>query len=153
MRTLLAVIVSLTAAAAAQAGDLGSGMTAGDGVSASVKYFMDKTHAVDGGFGLESRPKVYAGYLWNNWTAVPQPKKGRLGTYLGLGGRIDTDESEFGFRPVAGLGYWIGNHPIELAMELAPVFPVDSGAELTGSVGIRYYFQTGRGADKTSKGR
>lgn len=110
----------------------------------SGKYWIDGTHAFDFTLGFSDDFEFNADYLWHGWGALPQPSEGKLAGYLGLGGGLDNNhhDSEFAIRTVAGAAYWFPRNPVEIFLELAPMFIVspDSGLGWNGGIGIRVYF-------------
>lgn len=150
MKTLIsAVLVSLVALAATpvraqKAGDIGAGVILGAPTAITGKVWLDGTQAVDAGLGWDTRTTVYGDYLWHGWNVVPQPAQGKLPVYLGLGAQVRAfHDAEFGVRAVAGIAYWLPNDPVEIFLELVPVFRLtrDTGVGMDAGLGLRYYFK------------
>ncbi|MEN8262000.1 MAG: hypothetical protein ABFR82_00875 [Nitrospirota bacterium] len=129
---------------AKEKGALGAGIILGKPIGPNVKYWFNSNAAVDFGLGFDKDFVVYSDFLWHDWTIFPQPSKGALAGYLGLGIRYEeeSEDDEFGFRAVAGVDYWLASHPIEFFLEIAPVFQVtpDTDTDFDAGVGLRYYF-------------
>jgi hypothetical protein len=128
---------------AQQAGDLGAGVILGNPTGATAKLWFDGTRAADLGLGWSSELTVYGDYLWHGWEVLPPPPEGKLPVYLGLGGQIRTfRDAEFGLRAVAGVAYWLPRDPVEIFVEIAPVFRLTPGTSvgLDAGLGLRYYF-------------
>ena len=129
---------------AKEKGSLGAGVVLGDPIGPTVKYWFNPDMAIDFGLGFEKDFTIYADFLWHIWTIFPQPPTGKLAGYLGLGLRFEEKsvDDKFGFRAVTGAAYWIASHPIEVYLELAPVFQVtpDTGTDFDVGIGVRYYF-------------
>ena len=128
---------------AQSAGQAGVGVNVGDPMGLTGKYWLDHTRAVDVGASFAGDLALYGDFLWNAWDIFPQPKKGRLDAYVGLGPRLElTDDNDFGIRTVAGAAYWIENHPIEVYLEAGPVFQVipNQRVDFDASLGVRFYF-------------
>ncbi len=125
-------------------GALGAGIILGTPIGPNVKYWLNSNAAIDFGLGFDKDFTVYSDFLWHDWTIFPQPSKGTLAGYLGLGIRYEekSGDDEFGFRTVAGVDYWFASHPIEVFLEIAPVFQVtpDTDTDFDAGVGLRYYF-------------
>ncbi|MBI4423165.1 MAG: hypothetical protein HY554_05540 [Elusimicrobia bacterium] len=141
-----ALALCLPSASAQERGQLGLGVMVGAPAGGSAKYFLAETHAVDAAIGYNNNLALHADYLWHGWDVLPRPHEGKLAAYAGLGGRFrnrDDEEMEFGFRVPGGAAYWLARHPIELFIELAPVFRVNARNTITldGAVGIRYFFE------------
>jgi hypothetical protein len=145
---LLTLVCLLAAAApvhAQKAGDAGAGVILGAPTAVTGKLWLDGTRAVDIGLGWHSELTVYGDYLWHGWDILPQPEKGKMPVYLGLGGQVRTyHDAEFGIRAVAGIAYWLPNDPIELFLEIVPVFRLTPGTSvgMDAGVGLRYYFKS-----------
>lgn len=129
---------------AKEKGALGAGIVLGDPVGPTVKYWFHPNTAINLGLGFEKDFTIYSDFLWHGWTIFPQPRTGMIAGYLGLGIRFEekSGDDEFGFRAVAGAAYWIASHPIEVFLELAPVFQVtpDTDTNFDAGIGVRYYF-------------
>ena len=73
--------------------------------------------------------------------------EGRLPVYFGLGLRVLAGgHAQAGIRLPLGLSYLADRAPVEVFAELVPVlkFAPDTGGDVEGGVGVRYYFKTGR---------
>ena len=128
-------------------GTLGAGVMLGSPMGPNVKYWFTHDIAVDVGLGFAKDFSLYSDVLWHRWTLFPQPPKGVLAGYLGLGLRYeneddDDEHDEFGIRTVAGASYWVPSNPIEVVVEIAPVFQVspDTDTGFDAGIGVRYYF-------------
>lgn len=147
-KVILLAVVFLAAAGASparaqKAGDTGLGVVLGAPSGATGKLWLTDTQAIDAGLGWNSELTVYADYLWHGWEVLPQPRQGKLPVYLGLGAQARTfSETEFGIRTVAGIAYWLPRQPVEVFLELVPVFQLTrhTGVRLDGALGVRYYF-------------
>jgi hypothetical protein len=132
-------------AAAQQAGQLGVGVLLGDPTSASVKYFMTDTSALDFGLGVSQNLVLHADYVYHIFDFKPQPSKGKLGFYGAVGPRLEfEDHTDFGIRLIPGVSYWpaFKKHTVEFFVELGPVIRLTQGVRTTidGGFGLRCYF-------------
>lgn len=128
---------------AQKAGDLGAGVIVGSPTGITMKLWLYGSQALDAGVGFNDHVTLYSDYLWYSWRVLPQPKEGRVPVYLGLGAQIrSSSPDELGVRAVAGIGYWLPNNPVELFLEIVPVFRLSphNGSELGAGAGLRYYF-------------
>jgi hypothetical protein len=146
-KTLLAFVCLLAVAGPAWAqktGDIGAGVVIGNPTGVTGKIWLDDSQAVDAGLGVSTHLAVYGDYLWHSWKVLPQPAQGRMPVYLGVGAQVRAfHEAELGIRTVAGIAYWLPNNPVEIFVEIVPVFrlePHDS-VGLDGGLGLRYYFK------------
>ncbi|MFA6092739.1 MAG: hypothetical protein WCU88_11780 [Elusimicrobiota bacterium] len=143
-----AAVLSLALLAPARAqekpGDLGVGAIVGTPFGASAKYFLSREHAVDFGMGVDRGDfAAHADYLVHLQGLLPQPPKGRLPLFLGMGAKIkDEHDMFFGVRFVAGVSYFFPDHPLEAFAEIAPILRLAPGADgdIDGAIGLRYYF-------------
>lgn len=146
IRTLFVFACLLVAASpsrAQKAGDAGIGVILGNPTGVTGKLWLDDKQAVDLGVGYSSELTVYGDYLWHGWGVLPQPSQGKLPVYLGLGAQVRTfRDAEFGIRTVAGLAYWLPRHPVEIFVEIVPVFRLtrSNSVGLDAGLGLRYYF-------------
>ncbi len=148
MRLLLAFVFVFAAGAgrlkAQQAGNFGAGLVLGSPTGITGKLWLDDGHALVGGVGLDSDISLSGDFLWNSWTIFPQPSKGRLPAYLGLGVQVGSaHNNDSGLRGIAGLAYWLPHDPLEIFFELVPVFHSTHGihSDLNANLGLRYYFK------------
>lgn len=129
---------------AQETGAFGAGVILGNPTGVTAKLWLGRSQALDAGIGFSSRFTLYADYLWHSWTVLPQPNQGKLPVYLGLGGQVRTfSPSEFGIRTVAGAAYWLPRHPVELFLEVVPVFRLSphGSVGLDAGIGLRVYFK------------
>lgn len=147
MKILTMVFIALAAGAsplwAQQAGELGAGIIAGNPTGVTGKYWLSSGRALDAGVGIGADVTLYGDHLWHSLTVLPQPARGRLPAYLGLGLQLgDGSSNGTGLRAVVGAAYWYPGKPLEIFFELVPVLRFSSGdsASLGAGLGVRYYF-------------
>ena len=148
-KNILFALVCLLAAAspvwAQKAGDTGVGVVLGAPTGMTGKMWLDGTKAIDIGLGWHSGLTIYGDYLWHAWDVLPKPPEGKMPVYLGLGAQVRTyNDAEFGIRTVAGIAYWLPRHPVEIFVEIVPVFRLTPGTSvgMDAGVGLRYYFKS-----------
>lgn len=145
---LASVLVTLGGTAwAQQAGQFGAGVVVGDPTGVTAKYWIDPAFAVDGGVGFSGDAAFYADLLWHTWDLLPQPQKGKLGAYVGFGPRVETDrDTTLGLRTLAGVNYWVPNHPVEIFLDAGPVFNLspNRGVDVDAGLGVRFYFASAK---------
>lgn len=147
MKIFAAVFAVLAAAVsplcAQQAGSTGVGIIIGNPTGVTGKYWFSPSRAMDAGVGIGGDVTLYGDYLWQSLEILPQPARGKLPVYLGLGLQIGEGSSnETGLRAVAGAAYWYPDKPLEIFLELVPLLRFSSGdsASLGAGLGVRYYF-------------
>src|SRR5690349_9004520 len=100
---LTAALALISVNAYAQAGKFGAGVVVGDPTGVTVKYWIDNAFAFDAGVGFSGDATFYGDLLWHSWNIIPQPERGRMGAYVGVGPRVETDrDSTVGLRTLAG---------------------------------------------------
>ena len=130
-------------------GGIGLGVIVGDPTGVTVKGWLSERSAIDAGFGWSfnhrDSPHLYADYLWHLFDVI-RVDRGKLPLYFGVGGRIlwerDRD-NRAGIRAPVGIAYLCEGKPIEIFGEVVPILDVspDTEFELSGGIGIRYYFR------------
>ncbi len=147
LRALLLAAACVCAAAfparAQKAGDAGVGVIIGNPTGGTAKVWVGDAQAFDVGVGYSSRLTAYGDFLWHSWSVLPQPSEGRLPVYIGLGAQVRAfHDAELGIRTVVGVAYWLPRDPVELFLEVVPVFRLTPGSSvgLGAGVGLRYYF-------------
>ena len=133
------------ALAAPKPGDWGAGLTLGDPTVGGVKYFLSPRQAVALGIGVSQDFNVIGDYLLHDWDLLPQPKRGDLGLYGGVGGRLEMKAyNNMVIRTMAGLSYWprFKRRDFEFFAELGPAYRIapDLHWRLDGGFGLRVYF-------------
>ncbi len=156
MRWMAAALLLMAAAGEArarEAGQLGVGFIAGTPIGFSAKYYATEKFAFDMAFGVDTGDfNGHADVLILLDRLLPQPERGKLPLYLGMGVKVrDEVRNLLGIRFVAGASYHFPNHPLEIFAEIAPVLRLKptSGTDVDGGVGLRYYFNVG-GRGKSS---
>ena len=131
------------------AGRLGAGIIIGEPIGGSLKYWFNNTVAIDGAIGWSSHDNtelyVHSDVLWHNFDLIPV-SRGRLPVYFGVGGLIrfrdNNEDNQVGIRVPVGLSYMFDNAPVDIFVEIAPAIDVAPNVqgEITGGIGIRYWF-------------
>lgn len=128
-------------------GDLGIGVMVGNPTGVSGKYWLQGSHAVDGGVGFSlgssTNLSLHSDYLIHSEGALVFNDEHPLDVYFGLGGRMKfADDIRLGARVPLGVAY---RHEgtSDMFAEVAPVIDFISrvGVDLHLLFGARYYFQ------------
>lgn len=137
----------VTTSAFAQTNKTGVGIMLGNPTGLNGKYWLDGTHAIDGGLGLSigdsSDFSMHSDYLFHNEGAFFFNDVHPLDLYYGLGARMEfEDDIELGLRVPVGLSHRVENQSADIFGEIAPVFDfiTNTGIELHILFGGRYYF-------------
>lgn len=129
---------------AQESGELGVGVILGNPTGPTIKYWLSEKTAWDLAIGFQEDISVHGDILFQSWEVFPQPQKGKIGGYLGVGAKVQEKKKDvlFGIRAVAGINYWTSKYPIEIFFELVPVFELspNTDTDLEVGIGLRYYF-------------
>jgi len=145
---LVGAVLSLvvTAAADVRAGTLGVGVIFGEPTGVSLKSWTGRTTAIDAAaawsFDGSGSLQFHADYLFHDFDLL-RVRKGRLAVYYGIGGRVRLEnKTRVGLRVPVGLDYIFDRSPLEIFVELGPVFDVVPRTEVTlaAFLGLRYLF-------------
>lgn len=141
-------LFNMPGSAKAQSGDFGLGIILGEPTGLSAKVNMGNS-AFAGGVawsfsGRSSRLHLHLDYIYQNFDLI-NVDVGRMGFYYGFGGRIllrEHSDNLLGVRFPIGLNYFFENSPVELFLEVVPIFDIAPGTNFSGNsgFGVRYYF-------------
>lgn len=145
----LTVLFVLTVFSNLQAQDrkFGLGVMLGAPTGFSGKYWVSEDNAFDFGVAYSfvethNALSIHADYLYHESRWFPQFD--RLDFYYGYGVRIrsNKDETSLGARGVAGLALMLKEAPMDIFLEIAPVFKLipSTALNLDAAIGVRYYF-------------
>jgi hypothetical protein len=151
--TAVALLVGLTSNhVQAQHGSadqgFGAGAIFGEPTGVNLKYWIDRRSAVDAivGSSFDGRCNLYlqSQYLYH-WFDVIDPGHDRIAIYAGGGARyqwLDHRSDRFGLRGVGGLTYLLHNAPVDIFVEVGPIFDLtpDRKVRFGGGIGARYWF-------------
>jgi hypothetical protein len=139
-------VLILAAAPLDASNGFGAGIMLGDPTGISLKSWISKTKAWDGGIawglGRDDALYLHGDLLYHKFNFIPV-QEGKLPLYYGAGIRLlFAHESHLGVRGVVGLDYMFAGIPLDLFLELAPVLDLVPATELNmnGALGIRYFF-------------
>ena len=114
----------------------------------TAKYFLDETNAFDGAVlrRLSSKDDwyIWADYLYH-FRSLITVEQGEVPVYLGIGGRLklqESNEDKFGIRFPVGLAYEFAGLPVDVFLEVVPIWDValSYDFDLEGGLGVRFYF-------------
>lgn len=156
---VLSLIMLLAKPIAAQDHGFGIGLILGEPTGISAKLWTSKQNAFDFGLGVglggdrieyegdyegEGRIHFHMDYLWHSFDAINSTE--RFPLYYGIGGRFNSGggyDASFGVRGVFGIAWFPHSTPIDVFVELVPVFQITptTGFGIDAGVGIRYFFE------------
>lgn len=142
----------------AQDTGLGIGFVLGEPTGLSAKFWTTQKNALDFGLGYawggdrfnykgeyngNRRVHFHMDYLWHSQNAIRSTQ--RFPVYYGLGFRFNSGagyEESFGARGVFGIAWWPRDTPLDLFIELVPVFQLTpvTGFGIDAGLGIRIFF-------------
>lgn len=146
---MLLISLFLLSNGVAQQKEFGLGIIIGSPSGFSAKYFLNSTEAIDFGMGYAFSGKnnttnFHADYLIHNSNVIKTEYQ--LPLYYGIGGRMKIRHnaaSRIGVRGVLGITYYPVQIPIDIFLEVVPVFNIIPSTELDmeAGLGFRYYFK------------
>ncbi len=155
----LGLFVLLAKPASAQDRGFGLGFILGEPTGLSAKLWTSKTNAFDFGLGfsvggdrISKNDYIYDGkgrlhfhmdYLWHSFTAISSTE--RFPLYYGIGGRYNSGggyDGSVGVRGVLGIAWLPANTPIDVFVEVVPVFQItpSTGFGIDAGIGARFFF-------------
>lgn len=142
----ITIFLFITTNVSGQSGGFGAGVMIGEPTGISLKHWLSRTNALAGGLawslGKHDAFHLHGDYLWHDWDLI-KVDKGKLPLYYGVGVRLlFADNAHFGIRGVLGLDYLLADIPLDIFLELAPVFDLAPSTEFrfNGGLGARYFF-------------
>jgi hypothetical protein len=156
---ILGMIIILTKPTPAQDHGFGMGIILGEPTGLSAKLWTSKVNAFDFGLGWSvggdrisykghyengSRVHFHMDYLWHSFNTISSTE--RFPLYYGIGGRFNSGagyDASLGIRGVIGIAWFPHSTPIDVFVELVPVFQItpNSGLGIDGALGVRYFFE------------
>ena len=145
--TICLFLLMMVGTSIAQSSGLGLGLILGEPTGISMKYWTGRTTAIDGAvawsIGKYSGTHLHGDYLWHIFNLI-NIRRGKLPFYYGVGARLGLGgkENRVGIRGVAGLAYLLADLPLDVFLEIAPVFDLSpkTDLDLNAAIGIRYFF-------------
>jgi hypothetical protein len=142
----------------AQDHGFGMGLILGEPTGLSAKLWTSRDNAFDFGLGVSvggdriryqgnykgtGRIHFHMDYLWHAFNAISSTE--RFPLYYGIGGRYNSGggyDGSLGIRGVFGIAWFPHSTPIDVFLELVPVFQVTplTGLGIDAGLGIRYFF-------------
>lgn len=126
---------------------VGLGVIVGEPTGISFKSWMNTTNAIDAGLSwtlYKPALHIHSDYLWHSYNLFDIKEK--IVLYYGVGGRLklgNKDESRIGVRGVIGIDFMLKSAPLDIFLEIAPVFDLIPATAFSGNggIGIRYFFK------------
>ena len=144
---LLFFLLLVTAAGVgAQDRGFGLGVLLGEPTGVSFKQWLGGRSALSGAaawsFGHDDSFHVHCDYLIHDFKLIPLEGHTMAFTY-GIGARLkNAHDVHVGVRIPVGVTYIFEDAPVDIFIELAPVFDLVPRTDLffNGGIGVRYYF-------------
>jgi len=156
---VLGIVLILAKPIPAQDHGFGLGLVLGEPTGLSAKLWTSRVNAFDFGLGVavggdrisrdnyyyngESRLHFHMDYLWHSFSAINSSE--RFPLYYGIGGRYNSGggyDGSLGVRGVFGIAWLPRATPIDVFLELVPVFQLTpvTGFGIDAGLGIRFFF-------------
>ncbi len=155
----LGMIMILIKPISAQDRGFGLGIILGEPTGLSAKLWTSKENAFDFGLGFSvggdrlsykgnydggSRVHFHMDYLWHSFNAIRSTE--RFPLYYGIGGQFNSGagyDASLGIRGVFGIAWLPHSTPIDVFVELVPVFQLTPtvGFGIDAGLGARYFFE------------
>ena len=140
------LLCTITFTASAQDGKFGIGVLLGEPTGISAKLWLGQTSAVDGvvawSFTNNTSVTIHADYLFHFFDVLTI-EQGSIPLYVGVGGTVSiAQEPDIGVRIPFGATYLFDTAPLDVFLEVAPVFLLFPATtfDFSGGIGIRFYF-------------
>lgn len=162
LSTITLSLVSFSNNLYAQTTGVGAGLIIGSPTGISAKFWTSSVNAIDIAIGwsnngtwtrfgnqyayyyTQSLLHIHADYLWHSFHVIRSTE--RLPLYYGIGIHFDsgnTVPTAIGLRAVGGIDWMPRTVPLDVFLELAPVFYLSptAGLGLDAGIGARFFFQ------------
>jgi hypothetical protein len=142
----VAILVVLGTATAWTEGDFGLGIVLGQPTGISAKYWLSVRSSIDGAaaWSFVHKGSLYLHVDYQYYVFdLASVQSGRLGFFLGLGGRLlFADDFNLGLRVPLGLIYLFSDLPLDVFLEVVPIMELLPATAASGgaAIGLRYYF-------------
>jgi hypothetical protein len=154
----VAVLLGLLSTSAFAEARLGLGLIAGEPTGLSVKYWLDKEHAVDGAaawsFWDGKGFQVHGDFLWHQFDLLDDPSgfDASVPLSFGVGARLkfregrhrgDEDDTVFGLRVPIGVSFLFEGQPFDIFAEIVPTLDFTPAVDLNfgAAIGMRFYLE------------
>ena len=141
---LFAALAGLSFAASNH--NVGLGIMVGEPTGLSFKMWSRPTVAWDAGVAWSfvdgKYVQVHGDFLLHNFNLF-RVDSGRMSLFYGVGARLKfADDLTVSLRIPVGLAYEFEKTPVEIFLEMVPMmdFIPDTGFQMAGALGVRYYF-------------
>lgn len=128
-----------------QSNGFGIGIIIGEPTGISLKSWTSQTTALDAGiawgFGRKGALHIHADYLIHDYNLI-SANRGKIPIYYGIGGRVLlSSDPRIGVRGVFGLVYMFDTIPVDIFLEIAPIFDLIPKTDLSfnAGLGFRYF--------------
>lgn len=146
-RNLFVLLILFSLSIYSQQSNFGIGLMVGEPTGLSGKYWVSESNAFAAGIGghfvgPNDGLSIHLDYLYHIDNTFQT--NFRFPLYYGFGARIRTESDKFGlgFRGVGGILFYPDSVPIDIFIEMVPVFKLlpKTNLEIDLSLGVRYFF-------------
>lgn len=121
----------------------GVGISIGEVQGITFKYWFDYWNAIDCVLSFVDRTEIYLkmDFLKHDFRLLKKHEEGKISVIYGIGFMAISNGTS-GIRGVCGSSFFTKDYPMELFIDIAPVFALGNrtGMHFSGSIGVRYYF-------------
>lgn len=144
--SVVTCVLTLVSFSVGQEKGFGLGVIIGEPTGISAKGWISSRNAIDAGlaysFIQNGHFHLHADYLWHFPDVFRSVEQFTL--HAGVGGRLAAGRGNgvFGARIVGGIAWLPRNAPIDIFLEVAPIFDLIPATEFRANagIGVRYYF-------------
>lgn len=151
MRRIIVIVAGcllvVFSSASAQDKGFGLGIIVGDPTGINGKMWLAQSAAVDGAaawdLGKNGGVQIHGDLLFHKYGLIPV-ESGKLPLYFGVGGLLGFHKKNIlGIRGPVGLDYMFASTPVDIFLELVPVFLLVPKTDFgfNGAIGFRYFFK------------
>ncbi|MBL7995315.1 hypothetical protein JNM05_08075 [bacterium] len=131
----------------AQDNGFGLGIIVGDPTGINGKLWTSQSTAFDAAaawdLGKNGGIQIHGDFLIHKYNLITV-ESGKLPVYFGIGGLVGLhDKTALGVRGPVGLDYMFAASPVDVFIELVPVFVLipKTAFGFNGAIGVRYFFK------------
>lgn len=148
---IVIIFMIISGSVYSQHSGLGLGVRIGEPTGFNAKYWINADNALSFNLGYtlfseNSQVNLSVDYLYHSYELINIPEnQNSIPFFYGFGARLITSRnspSSFGARGIAGVAYFLKDIPVDIFIELAPVFRLlpSTRLDFDAGIGARYFF-------------